>query len=204
MSSSTGPPVAGPHRIGKRLLPPMDDRFSASRYLQGHLQNRRQGSRGNGGRRRPPPRRLSNASFRERLASSLEETQLPGPGDGLVTGRGRQLGIQRVRLRLDGVRRQGHLRSDLRERQVRAEQWQQAQLGGGQGRCSRRAWTVLFRQLGPEPLGLADEDAEAGRRLSSSSISRMRVPGPGQVGQGEVDAGQFDPGPNGDVGERVG
>jgi hypothetical protein len=27
---------------------------------------------------------------------------------------------------------------------------------------------------------------------------------PGQVGQGEVDAGQLDPGLNGDVGERVG
>ena len=27
----TGPPLADPHRIGKRLLPPMDDRFSARR-----------------------------------------------------------------------------------------------------------------------------------------------------------------------------
>jgi mRNA interferase RelE/StbE len=27
----TGPLVAEPHRIGKRLLPPMDDRFSARR-----------------------------------------------------------------------------------------------------------------------------------------------------------------------------
>jgi mRNA interferase RelE/StbE len=27
----TGPPLADPHRIGKRLLPPMDDRFSTRR-----------------------------------------------------------------------------------------------------------------------------------------------------------------------------
>jgi mRNA interferase RelE/StbE len=27
----TGPPLADPHRIGKRLLPPMNDRFSARR-----------------------------------------------------------------------------------------------------------------------------------------------------------------------------
>ena len=27
----TGPPLADPHRIGKRLLPPMDDRFIARR-----------------------------------------------------------------------------------------------------------------------------------------------------------------------------
>lgn len=27
----TGPLIADPHRIGKRLLPPMDDRFSARR-----------------------------------------------------------------------------------------------------------------------------------------------------------------------------
>jgi mRNA-degrading endonuclease RelE of RelBE toxin-antitoxin system len=27
----TGPLLANPHRIGKRLLPPMDDRFSARR-----------------------------------------------------------------------------------------------------------------------------------------------------------------------------
>jgi mRNA interferase RelE/StbE len=27
----TGPLLAGPHRVGKRLLPPMDDRFSARR-----------------------------------------------------------------------------------------------------------------------------------------------------------------------------
>ena len=27
----TGPPLADPYRIGKRLLPPMDDRFSARR-----------------------------------------------------------------------------------------------------------------------------------------------------------------------------
>ena len=27
----TGPLLADPHRIGKRLLPPMDDRFSARR-----------------------------------------------------------------------------------------------------------------------------------------------------------------------------
>jgi mRNA interferase RelE/StbE len=27
----TGPPLTDPHRIGKRLLPPMDDRFSARR-----------------------------------------------------------------------------------------------------------------------------------------------------------------------------
>jgi mRNA interferase RelE/StbE len=27
----TGPPLAQPHRIGKQLLPPLDDRFSARR-----------------------------------------------------------------------------------------------------------------------------------------------------------------------------
>jgi mRNA-degrading endonuclease RelE of RelBE toxin-antitoxin system len=27
----TGPPLTDPYRIGKRLLPPMDDRFSAQR-----------------------------------------------------------------------------------------------------------------------------------------------------------------------------
>ncbi len=27
----TGPPLAGPYRVGKRLLPPLDDRLSARR-----------------------------------------------------------------------------------------------------------------------------------------------------------------------------
>jgi len=31
----TGPLLADPHRIGKRLLPPMDDRFSARRGTYG-------------------------------------------------------------------------------------------------------------------------------------------------------------------------
>lgn len=56
----TGPLLANPHRIGKRLLPPMDDRFSARRSTD--RPHRRQGPRGDNRRRRSPPRRLPHLS----------------------------------------------------------------------------------------------------------------------------------------------
>ncbi len=46
----TGPLLADPHRIGKRLLPPMDDRFSAARRFT------RVGRRSRCRRRAGPPR----------------------------------------------------------------------------------------------------------------------------------------------------
>jgi hypothetical protein len=90
----TGPLLLDPHRIGKRLLPPMEDRFSARRgTYRGHLPNRRQGSPGDGGRHRPPPRRLPDVTSRVLHALPNNHQVLPyqaaplhGAGSGVSGG----------------------------------------------------------------------------------------------------------------------
>src|SRR5690242_7438138 len=67
-------------------------------------------------------------------SSSLQQSQLTGPRDRLVPGGDAQLAVGRPHLRLDGVRRQEQLPGDLRGRQVRGQQRQQPELGGGQRR----------------------------------------------------------------------
>jgi Phosphoesterase family len=67
-------------------------------------------------------------------SSALQEPQLTGPRDRLVPGGDAELAVGRPHLRLDGVRRQEQLPGDLRGRQVRGQQRQQPELGGGHGR----------------------------------------------------------------------
>jgi len=87
---------------------------------------------------------------------------------------------------------------------VGGEHGQQAKLGGGQCRRSRDARTALFAKLGPERLGLFDQGSEAGPPHEQLIDLCHERPGTREVGEGEVDPDQFEPGLNGEVGDRVG
>ena len=84
------------------------------------------------------------------------------------------------------------------------KQRQQAEFGGGQRRRSGDGRAALVGQPGPQRPGLADQGSEAGPPLEQLIDLPHQRPGPGQVGQRKVDAGELDPGLNGQVGERVG
>ncbi len=84
------------------------------------------------------------------------------------------------------------------------QQREQAQLGGGQRRCSGDAGTAIIGELGPESLGLPGEGPEAGPALKQVIDLPHERPGTSRVGQREVDMGQLDPGLHGEVGKRVG
>ena len=62
----------------------------------------------------------------------LEEPLFTGLRDRLIAGGRIQFAVDRRDLRLDGVRGEEQLRGDLRGRQVRGQQGQQAEFGGGQ------------------------------------------------------------------------
>ena len=80
------------------------------------------------------------------------------------------------------------------------QQRQQAQLGGGQCRRPRAARAALAGQPGPERLGLAGQGPEAGPPPEQLIDLPHQRPGPGEVGQREVDAGELDPDLNGEWG----
>ena len=58
--------------------------------------------------------------------------------------------------------------------------------------------------LGPQRLGLADQGAQPGPAFEHIVDFSHECPGPGEVAEGEVDAGQLDPGLDGKVRERGG
>lgn len=63
--------------------------------------------------------RPAGAGAGGKTRSSLQESQLLGPGDRLAAGGDAQLAVDRKCLRLDGVAGQEQLAADLGERQVR-------------------------------------------------------------------------------------
>jgi hypothetical protein len=63
---------------------------------------------------------------------------------------------------------------------------------------------VPFRQPGPERLGLAVQGAQVGSAPEDLIDLAYQRRGPGRVGQGEVDTGEFDPRLYGHVRDRVG
>ena len=86
---------------------------------------------------------------------------------------------------------------------MRGQQRQQAQLGGGQCRRSGSAGTAFLRQPGPERLSLAGQGAQAGPGSEHLIDLPHERPGPGQVAEREVDAGELGPGLDGEVGQGI-
>jgi hypothetical protein len=87
---------------------------------------------------------------------------------------------------------------------VRGEHRQDAQLGSGQGRRPGDGGIALAGQPGPQRLGFAGQGPQGGPAAEHLIDFPHERPGTGNVGEPEVGAGQFDPGLDGQVRDRVG
>jgi hypothetical protein len=100
-------------------------------------------------------------------------------------------------VRLDGGGRDEQFGAQFGERQMRRQQRQQAQLGGGQGRRPERIGATPLGQLGPQRPSLADQGAEVGPPPEQLLDFPHQCPGPGRVAERQVHAGA-DPRLNGE------
>lgn len=110
-----------------------------------------------------------------------------------------EFAVDRVHLRLDGLADTSNSHGDLGERQMRAQQLQQAQLCGDQRRRCQGGRTALFRQLSPDASRLpvvAGERSQspycastwkpaASRNVPSTCGSRKRRAAPADEHSGE-------------------